>query len=182
MLDLLEKKSSLEVDREADGLLPSANLLLGYAIEGEGAGIENRENEAFAGISFSWPFPSSREKARHRIADIEKRKTVLANQNKYRQLYTDLKNLHIRIKREKKLIDIADEKIKLAESILEDESKNYSYGKVSLNDYITAVNTVDQNKFSKLMHSVRLKVLMIEWLRLTDQLVTAAANPFKKSK
>jgi len=55
--------------------------------------------------------------------------------------------------------------------VLKDEAENYSYGKVSLNDYITAVNRVDENQFSYTDHSVQLNKLLIEWLRLTDQLV-----------
>ena len=57
------------------------------------------------------------------------------------------------------------------EMILKDEAVNYSYGKVTLNDYITAVNRVDENRFSYTEHSVQLNKLLIEWLRLTDQLV-----------
>lgn len=45
------------------------------------------------------------------------------------------------IEREHALPAIADEKIALAEAILEDEAENYTYGKITLNDYITAVNT-----------------------------------------
>ena len=85
---------------------------------------------------------------------------------------TDLRNLFNQIEREKKLISIAEEKIKLAESILKDETKNYSYGKVSLNDFIRAVNTVDENRFSMIQHTIQHKVLLTEWLRLTDQLIS----------
>jgi hypothetical protein len=54
---------------------------------------------------------------------------------------------------------------------LEDETKNYSYGKVSLNDFIDAVNRVDESRFNKILRSVQLKMLVTEWLRMTDQLV-----------
>ena len=77
----------------------------------------------------------------------------------------------MQIKRERELISRAEEKILLAESILKDETKNYSYGKVSLNDFIDAVNRVDENRFNKMLHAVQLKVLMTEWMRMTDQLV-----------
>ena len=96
----------------------------------------------------------------------------MANENKYIQLETDLRNLYIQIERERKLILTADEKIVLAESILKDETINYSYGKVTLNDFIDAVNRVDENRFNKIIHSVQLKILMTEWMRLRDQLIS----------
>ena len=65
----------------------------------------------------------------------------------------------------------AGDKIVLSEEILKDEAENYSFGKVTLNDYIDAVNRVDENKFNRILHTVNLKKLLVEWLRLTDRLV-----------
>ncbi|MDH5692081.1 MAG: TolC family protein, partial [Gammaproteobacteria bacterium] len=93
------------------------------------------------------------------------------NLNKYEELRTNLLNLHLQIEREQKLMDIAQEKIDLAQAILKDETENYSFGKVSLNDYIDAVNDVDENRFSFTEHSVKLNKLLVEWKRLTDRLV-----------
>jgi len=172
ILDLLEKKSSLEVKRDANSLLPSTNLLFGYVAEGEDIDIKNREEMLYVGMSIVWPFPGQQERAQYETSKIIKQKTVLANENKYIQLETDLRNLFLEIERERKLISTADEKIVLAESILKDETINYSYGKVTLNDFIDAVNRVDENRFNKIIHSVQLKILMTEWMRLTDQLIS----------
>ncbi len=172
ILNLLEKKSSLEVKRDANSLLPSTNLLFGYVAEGEDIDIKNREEMLYVGMSIVWPFPGQQERAQYETSKITKKKTILANENKYIQLETDLRNLYIQIEREKKLISTAEEKIALAESILKDETINYSYGKVTLNDFIDAVNLVDENKFNKIIHSVQLKILVTEWMRLTDQLIS----------
>ncbi|MFC2061223.1 TolC family protein [Elusimicrobiota bacterium] len=172
MLGLLEEKSLLQVKKNADDLLPSTNLLLGYQIEGEDFTVKDGDDLLYAGLSVIWPFPGQRENAAYETAEITDRKVRLSNNNKYIQLRTDLKNLFIKIEREKKLISIAEEKIALAESILEDETKNYTYGKVSLNDFIDAVNRVDENRFRKILHSVQMKVLVTEWLRITDRLIS----------
>jgi len=172
ILNLLEEKSSLDVSKDADALLPSANLLFGYEIDGGGTGIKNPEDTFFAGISAAWPFPGQLNRARLETSKIADKKTHLSNANKYVQLRTDLKTLSIQIESEEKLVAIAEEKIKLSESILKDETANYSYGKVSLNDFIDASNRVDENKFSKILHSVELNVLKTEWLRLTDSLIS----------
>ncbi|MFC1500872.1 TolC family protein [Elusimicrobiota bacterium] len=171
ILKILEKKSSLEVKKNANELLPSTNLLLGYKTSGEDFDIKNEEKYAYGAISVSWPLSDQIAHAEYEISKITHKKTQISNENKYVQLYTDLKNLSIQIEREKKLISIADKKIKLAESILKDESQNYSYGKVTLNDYIDAVNRLDDNKFNRILHLVQLKILTTEWLRMTDQLI-----------
>ncbi|MFC1567193.1 TolC family protein [bacterium] len=171
ILNLLKQKSSLDINKYANDLLPSTNLLLSYNLEGDNYTIKNSESNTYIGFSFEWSFSSQVERAKYRISKIEHKKTNLSNENKKIQLETDLRNLYLQIKREKKLIEIAIEKIKLSESILKDETVNYSYGKVTLNDYIDAVNRLDENRFNLLLHSIRLKVLTTEWLRLTDKLV-----------
>lgn len=170
-LNLLERQGTLQVEKAADNLLPSTNLLLGYQLDGQEWAIKDQERSYFAGISVRWPIGRSVDKAKQSIAQIEHKKTMLSNQNKYEDLHTNLKNIYLQIKREQKLISIADKKISLAESVLKDEAENYSYGKITLNDYIIAVNRVDENQFSYTEHSVQLNKLLVEWLRLTDQLV-----------
>ena len=59
----------------------------------------------------------------------------------------------------------------MSEAIVRDEKENYSYGKVTLKDLIDEVNKLEDNKFNKIFHSVQLKKLIVEWLRLTDTLV-----------
>ena len=170
-LNLLEQQGTLEVEKSADDLLPSTNLLLGYKLEGKEWAIRDQERSYFAGISLRWPIGRSVDKAKQSVAKIEHKKTILSNQNKYEDLRTNLKNLYLQVQREKKLISIAKKKVSLAGKILKDEAENYSFGKVTLNDYIVAVNLVDENRFSYTEHNVQLNKLLIEWLRLTDQLV-----------
>jgi outer membrane protein TolC len=168
---LLERQGTLEVKKAADDLLPSTSLIVGYELEGEDWGSNNADNKLFAGVSISVPIGRSTSKARHEITKIQYQKTVLANQNIYEDLHTNLKNLHLQIQREQKLMEISKEKIRLSNAILKDETENYSFGKVSLNDYIDAVNTADENRFSFTAHQVLLNKLIAEWLRLTDKLV-----------
>jgi len=171
ILDLLENKSSLEVKKNADDLLPSTQLLFGYTVEGNAWQIKDEENMVYAGLSLEWPFPDQVDRAEYETSKIDYEKTQLTSQNTYLQIYTTLKNLNLQVQRERELIRLAQEKIRLSEEVLRDESRNYSFGKISLNDYIDAVNKVDTNNFSKIQHTVRLKQLLLEWLCLTDKLV-----------
>ncbi len=172
ILTLLKEKSSLEVDKDADELLPSINLVLGGEITGDGHNIDNNDDMIFAGITLEWPFPDQTDRAKHKISEISLMETTLLTGNARYRLYTDIKNLFYEIGKEKRLKEIAEEKINLAQSILQDETENYSFAKVSLNDYIDAVNTLDRNHFNKILHDTRYRILMVEWLRLTDRLIT----------
>ncbi len=171
ILNLLENKSLLEVDKNAGDLLPSIKLLLGYEIDGDDFEIKDEKNKIYAGVSVDWPFPDQVENAEYKTAKIVLDKTRLTQKNTYFQLYTDLENLYRQIEKEKELISISDEKIKLAEAVVIDETENYSFGKVTLNDFIQAVNLLDDNRFNKISYSIRLKKLVVEWLRLTDRLI-----------
>ncbi|MFC1514468.1 TolC family protein [Candidatus Omnitrophota bacterium] len=171
VLEMIEKKSSLELDRATDALLPSIDLFVGFSVLGEGYDVNPEEKKAFGGLELELPLPGQVEKAEYGIAKIEEDKTALSNKSAYARLYTTLKDLHDSIEREKKLIAIADEKVHLAEEVVKDETENYSYGKSSLNDLIDEINKLDENNFSKIIHMIQLRKLIVEWLRLTDRLV-----------
>ncbi len=171
ILRKLEEKSSLEVARDANDLLPSIDFLVGYKVAGEKYRIEDEDNMLFAGVSIEWPFPGQVEKAEYEISRIEDKKTGLSTKNTYHKLWSQLSNLYLEIEKKEQLIKIANEKIELANGILKDEAENYSFGKITLNDYIQAVNDLDTARFSKISHDAAYKKLLVEWLRLTDKLV-----------
>ncbi|MBN2407618.1 MAG: TolC family protein [Elusimicrobia bacterium] len=172
ILKLLEEKHALLVDIDSDDLLPSTNILLGYAVEGEGAGLKDPDAAVFAGLSVSWPIPDMKGRSELEATRIEEKKNQVKTANTHVRIKTDLEEIFIGIEKERELITLAEDKIDLAERILSDEEKNYSYGKVSLNDLIAAVNRVDETRFYKILHSSRLKILETEWLRMTDRLVS----------
>jgi len=172
ILKLLDDKSGLEADRYADELLPSIDLFAGYSLEGTRYDFKSNEQLFYAGLSLDWPFPGQVETGNYRISKITSRKRKLTSGNTRIQLRTDLKNLYIQIERERELVEIAKEKIKLAQAIVEDETENYSLGRSTLNDLIDEINKLEDNKFSKISRRIRMKKLTIEWLRMTDTLVS----------
>jgi hypothetical protein len=171
ILFLLEEKSSLELDREANDLLPSIELRLGYLLKGDEYDLQKSRKTAYGRVSLDWPFLGQLERAEYETSKISLKKRQLTNQSSYAGLYTSLRNIYDAIERERELIAVADEKISLAEAIVKDEAENYSYGKVSLNDYIDEINRLEDNKFSKISHTIQMRKLIVEWLRLTDTLV-----------
>ncbi len=172
ILKKLEEKSRLQVSRDADDLLPSIELQAGYEVSGAEYDIRRRDDLVFAAVSIAWPFPDQLERAEYEVSKLLADKAKLSTTNTYFRLYAQLVNLYLQIAREEKLKTIAAEKIELASAVLKDETENYSFGKVTLNDYIQAVNTLDTNRFSKVLHDTRHALLLIEWRRLTDRLIT----------
>jgi outer membrane protein TolC len=145
--------------------------LIGYEVDGDDVRITNEDSMAYAGLSWDWSFPDQVDRAEYETAKIAADKRELTTKSTHFQLFADIKNLSWEVDRQKQLMDIADEKIALAQSILDDETENYSYGKVSLNDYIDAVNVADNQRFNKIAHQALYRKLLVEWLRMTDRLV-----------
>lgn len=172
ILRLLEKQSILEVDKDADDLLPSINLFVALEMRGEGRTFDDSENLVTAGLSFDFPASGQLENAKHETTKLLLKKQKLSNESTQQRVESNLKNIYTRLNRERKLRAIAKEKIALSRAILRDETDNYSYGKVSLNDYIDAVNGYDRNRFSQILHDSLYHKLLVEWFRLTDRLIT----------
>lgn len=171
ILKLLESKSSLEVDRYADELLPSIDIFTGFAVTGSDHDLEDQAKLFYIGTSVDWPFPGEVEIANYQVSKVDRNKARLTTDSMYFNLYASLKNINIRIEREKELIIIALEKINLSEDIVKDELQNYSLGRSTLNDLIDEINKLEDNKFNKISHEVQFKKFVIEWLRLTDTLI-----------
>ena len=171
ILRKLEEQSALRVARDADDLFPSIQLIGGYTVSGEEYPLNNEEAFYYAGAKLDWPLFDQVDRAELEISKIREDKAKLSTVNAYQRLYTQLRNLYLRVAREKELKASAEEKIVLARAVLADEQENYSYGKVTLNDYIQAVNTLDNNRFNKITHDALYRKLIVEWKRLTDRLI-----------
>ncbi|MBF0253110.1 MAG: TolC family protein [Candidatus Omnitrophica bacterium] len=171
ILDMLEKKSKLEVNKYANQLLPSVDIYGEFDVTATDRYMEKDDKKAFMGISIEYPFPGEVERAELEVSKISSRKQALSNENTHDIIYVRLRNIDEEIQKEKELIKIADEKINVAEAIVNDDTINYSYGKIVLNNFIDEVNRLDQARFNKIQHTIKLKKLIIEWLALTDTLV-----------
>jgi len=171
ILDMIEKKTDLEIDKDADDLLPSIDLFAEYSVAADDRRFEKDFKTAIVGISLEYPFLGEVEKAEYETSKIEHDKSKLDKVNTHISIYTDLRNIYREIVKTKELIRISEEKIGVAQSIVDDDTVNYSYGKVILNNFIDEVNRLDLNKFSRIQYSIKLKKLIIDWLALTDQLI-----------
>ncbi|MBU1083512.1 MAG: TolC family protein, partial [Candidatus Omnitrophica bacterium] len=170
-LDMLEEKGAFQVRKDADDLLPSIDLFAEYSIDASDRKLNNDDKKVMAGVTLEYPFPGQVEHAEYETSKIELKKRALDKVNTHISLYTELRNIYQEIENTRELIRIAEEKITVSQSIVNDDTVNYSYGKVILNNFIDEVNQLDLNRFSKIQYSIKLKRLIIDWLTLTDQLV-----------
>ena len=175
ILRLLERQSALTTARELDDLLPSLELFAGVERTGFSRGIDRpREDRALGGFSLQFPLGNQVDRAEAETAKIAERKRALGTVNADWRLSADLDNLALFIGREKELLDVSTQKIGLARSVLDEETENYTFGKVSLNDYIESVNRLDSVRFEEIDRFVQWRRLNLEWRRLTDSLVDDA--------
>lgn len=167
----LEEKAGLEASRAANDLLPSIDLFAGVERSGKGPGLDSPANKALGGVTLSWPLGHQTDRAERAIAEVAKSKAALEVENTRVRLRTALENLDLRLARERRLRDLAEDKTGVAAAVLKDETENYTIGKATLNEYITAVNSLDSQRFDRVAREVEWRKLNVEWLRLTDTLV-----------
>lgn len=171
-LRLLEEKSTLDIERYASEVLPTLNLIMGYSSDGDNLDFEESTSLLYAGFKVEYPFFNSKARANYEVAVLDKQKALLSMENISFSLAERIHNILLEIEQERKLLEISQKSKKLWEAVVEDESKNYIFGKATLNDYIAAVNKLDDSRFDCVRHLMNIKRLKLSYLRLTDQLVS----------
>lgn len=170
ILNQITNQTTLEENRALQELLPSVQL---------SASIANRaETYGLIGARIEFPLANTHAKATHEIAKLNAQKSGLEVKTEIDKLLTTFRNIHVALNTQKKLIEVATKKRKLAYKILNEESENYSFGKITLNDYIVAVNRYDTARFDEIDRQITYQQLSIEWKRLTDQLITESLDEF----
>ncbi|MFC1670651.1 TolC family protein [Spirochaetota bacterium] len=171
MLNLLEKHGVIDEKIAKDDLLPSASLFAGYNLIGDNYRFINPGHKVYFGISGDMNFGKQREKAVRRIARINIKKNRITRISTLLTLKTNLFNLYSELRRQGKLISLAENKLKISKKVFRAVKRNYYIGKASLNDLIIAKNQADENRYKKIYHDILFQQLIVEWKRLSDVLV-----------
>ena len=163
ILELLNQQGGLEQDLAARDILPS--IILSTSL------VKSSDYSGEIKASIDMPFFNKKEKANFEIARINQKQVLLETESMSDDLKMSIYLLYSSLQTQKQLVDLAREKRELAEAILHDESENYTFGKINLNDYIQAVNRYDSTRFDEIDQKITYQQLSIEWKRLTDTLV-----------
>lgn len=180
MMDLVNKTNSLSLVLTVDDLLPSAKLYGGYTFQKEYKELidptethDTTESHAFnLGINMDFSIPQIGTFANYRNKKIEKDKKILNQKNTMHDFWIDFNILSQKIQNEKALLDLSAQKIELSKKIADGELRQYNQGRSSLNDLIQVYDTLDTNRLSQINHKILFSKYYIEWLRLSDTLVT----------
>jgi outer membrane protein TolC len=163
LLDKLAEEDKTATQIAARNLLPSITF--------SSTLTQDDETSGYVGATVAFPIFRSQAKATFEAAKIEEIETEASVATTKSTLLAQLHAIHNSLKSQNTLIELATTKRRLAYSILQEESENYSYGKINLNDYIVAVNQYDQARFDEIDRKITYQQLITEWKRLTDQLV-----------
>lgn len=175
ILKLINRTNSLSLVMAVDDLLPSAKLYGGYTFQKEYKELVDPPNDKHIfdlGISMDISIPQFGTFADYNNKKIEKDKKILNQKNTMNKLWIGFNLLSQKIENEKVLLDLYDQKIELSQKIVGGELRQYNQGRSSLNDLIQVYNTLDDNRLSQINHKVLYSKYYIEWLRLSDTLVT----------
>lgn len=168
ILNTLKKQAALDYKKLEHDLLPSASLSASMS--------HNESTSGYVKLEMDLPLKNTASKAKLESAAITIQKTNSNSLDKEDALKQTLQSLFNRLMIQKKLIQIAIEKKDIAFDILEAESEHYSYGKISLNDYITAVNRYDTARFDEVDKEISYQKLFVEWQRLSDTLIVKSVD------
>lgn len=171
--ELLENEKTLSEKITADELLPSAEFYGNYSLTGNGYGFEDGglSHGLSLGIQLNYSILSEKITAKVEKSQLEIDQTKLSNQNKILKLKLELDNLSQELETSYEIIGISQELMDLSSAVAEDEENDYNLGTSDLNFLIQAINSRDSYESQLISKRVQFNSLMIEFLRLTDNLV-----------
>ncbi len=174
MMNLVNKTNSWSLALAVDDLLPSAKLYGGFTFQREYKElIDPTESHIFdLGITMDFSIPQIGTFANFKNKKIEKDKKILNQKNKIHDFWIDFNILSRKIQNEKALLELSNQKIELSQKIVSGELRQYNQGRSSLNDLIQVYDSLDSNRLSQINHKVLFSKYYIEWLRLSDTLVS----------
>jgi outer membrane protein TolC len=177
ILKLLSGKADLTVKIRQEDLLPSVTLYAAYRMTGNGYEMAEPANSVTLGIGFEYPLPGTQARARYEQSLQARDRNQLTVADTLGRLWIDLADLKIRLDNADELIVSGRERVALSEQIYRDKQKEYERGSADLDDLFTAQNSVQTARLQLTTREAERDLLLVEWYRLTDQLVQELNQP-----
>ena len=125
-----------------------------------------------SGVSIELPFPNDSKKIAYKLARSDYRQSKLNSQSSLINYEQDVFDLTEQLTQLSKQYGIEVKKRDLSLDILKQDGKDYRLGSLSLNEYIESLNRSIQSQHMALTRLIQYHKVRIEWLLLTDQLIT----------
>jgi len=157
---------------------PDVNLVASYNYnQDKTRATKTSESEGVIGINVAIPFNNtsgnaeiSNEFLKYTQAKIDTRRVSKDIEQKffeYKKKLTELKTI----------LNLSKEKVHIATSILEDENRRYSYGKIGLEKLIEIKNDFSEYRFKYQTDLINLNKSFLDWLNLKDLLLAKKDFP-----
>ena len=171
-LKLSEDAGRLNVSVRKEELWPELNFVLGFEYDDSTrfTTATNRQ-ELFVGFNFQWPLGQRPAKARVAESKYELVLAEVARRQYQQNLTAALHAQFSQLKTAQQRATLSKRKWDLAKRIVRGETKRYENGRIGIETLILVRKDLAENHLAYLRNEIELNKLMIEWFRLTDQLV-----------
>ncbi len=166
-----EKSAAVNLDIAGRSILPEVNLFMGYKAIGRDYNIQDRTENAYAGVSGQYNFGHAKENADEEIKGIDLKRARLETRRTLFNLEIYASELESAIRLQETHIARAKDRLSLSEKILAAETNNYSIGKKSLNDLILARKSVETARYDIVNMEMSRQILILERQKTLDLLV-----------
>ena len=171
-LQNLREAGQLEISVRREDLYPEVNFLAGFNYDDSNRfGTPTDRQEIFLGFRFNWPIFDRPDRGELKKAKFDHISAILAEKEYQKNLEAALIAQIERIQLSQERLNISQKKWHLSQSIIKAERRRYERGQIDLEILILAHQDLAQNRYAYLENRIRLDKEIIEWLRLTDQLV-----------
>jgi outer membrane protein TolC len=169
---LTEEAGQLDISVRKEDLHPDLNLVFGFSYDDSTRyNVATDRKELFVGFNLTFPLWQTAKRADVKKAQYEKMSTKLARIQYLTNLTSYLDAQMIKAQKQQERVRLSKEKLTLSEDVAKEELKRYENGKIDLETLMIARQAVPNNLVAFLRNQIQLNKDLIEWFRLTDQLV-----------
>ncbi len=152
---------------------PSLNLVLGQRYDQSTRfTTSTNRNETLLGFNFELPLGDSSQNANLERARYQLGQAEIDQVLSQRLLISNLTSLQQKILRQREIVSISGQKFELAKKVLAGEKVRYQNGRVDLETLVQSQNALSEHQLDSHSQRTTLNKLALEWLQLTDQLVS----------
>ena len=154
---------------------PTLNVVAGFnRDESERYNATANRNEAVIGVKLDIPLFDEQQKATAASLGVEKYKAEMIKRKALITFRNEVADLKDKIDTLKMRVTIGRKKIKVTQTILEQEQRRYKIGRIDLETLIDTVNNFANSRIDLNTNEVEYAKSMIQWLSLNDQLVSTS--------
>ncbi|MEZ4703702.1 MAG: TolC family protein [Bdellovibrionota bacterium] len=173
-LTLSQEAGQLNVVVKESDMRPDLNAILGFSYDDSTRFTTSTDRQQlFVGFNLSVPLGNQKKKGQTMQASYQEIEASIAKRRFEKNLDIAYRNQLEQVKQAHMAVEVGLKKWNLSTAIEGKERKRYEQGRIDVQTLINARQAQSQHQFSYLSLQIELAKTMIEWLRVTDQLVAS---------